>query len=110
MKNLKAGFAFFLLCVGSTGAGEPSSSPAPNSAFIDAEGKTHLTRVVPMPSTISDEAQAKLSHPPPSILSSGASLGEQREKMAARQAKDAEACLRVYPAVVAEATIAGVPV
>ena len=89
-------------------AGEPP--PPANAAFIDDQGQTHVTRVVPVPATVSPEARAKLAKPSPSILSSGASLAEQRAKIDARQAKDAAACLEIYPATVAEATVAGVPV
>lgn len=78
--------------------------------FIDADGRTHVTRVVPVPSTISPEAREKLIHPPPSILSGGASVAEQRAAIDARQARDAEVCRRIYPVEIADATIAGVPV
>jgi len=81
-----------------------------DGAFIDAEGRTHITRVVPVPATVSPEAQAKLAKPAPSILSSQATVAEQREKIDARQAKDAADCLKVYPATVASAVMAGVPV
>jgi len=87
-----------------------TATPPLNSAYVDAEGVTHLTRVVPVPATISPEAQAILTKPQPSILSSAASITEQRAKMDARQAKDAEACRQVYPATVSEAIVAGVPV
>jgi len=92
-----------------TNAADTSSTPA-NSAFVDEEGNTHVTRVVPVPATVSPEAQAVLTKPQPSILSSGATIDEQRAKMDARQAKDAEACRQVYPATVTQAAMAGVPV
>lgn len=96
------------LSASAQGAGEP---PAPaNSAFIDDQGRTHVTRVVPVPATVSPEAQEKLAKPPLSILSSGASLAEQRAKIDARQAQAAAACLAIYPATITEAKMAGVPV
>ncbi len=107
-----AGIAAFILLGASpilTSGAEPPA-PQPNSAYVDAEGQTHLTRVVPVPATISLEAQAMLTKPQPSILSSAMSIIEQRAKMDARQAKDAEAGRRIYPATVSEAIIAGVPV
>jgi len=51
-----------------------------------------------------------LVSPTQSILSSRATVAEQRMKMDARQAKDAAGCLEVYPATVSDATMAGVPV
>jgi acetyl esterase/lipase len=68
-----------------------------------------VNRIVPVPTTVSPEAQAKLARPSPSILSQG-TVAEQRVKMDARQARDAATCLLVYPAVVTDAVIAGVPV
>ncbi len=93
-------------------AAEPAPTPAPaaNSAYVDDQGLTHVTRVVPAPLTISAEAREKLLHPPASILASGASVAEQRARMDARQAKDAAAWLEAYPVVVTDSIIAGVPV
>lgn len=51
-----------------------------------------------------------LVSPTQSILSSHATVAEQRVKMDARQAMDASVCLQVYPATVSEATMAGVSV
>ena len=48
--------------------------PPANAGFVDDQGATHVTRVVPVPDTISPEARAKLTTPPPSILSSGATV------------------------------------
>ena len=87
-----------------------AAEPPANSSFIDEQGQTHITRVVPVPLTVSPEAQAKLAKPAPSILSSGLSVAEQREKIGARQQRDAAAWLQLYPAEVADAKIAGVPV
>ncbi len=87
-----------------------AAEPPANTSFIDDQGQTHITRVVPVPATVSPEAQAKLAKPSPSILSSGASIAEQREKIDARQQRDAAACLQLFPADVADAKIAGVPV
>lgn len=86
-----------------------AGSPA-NTSVLDEEGNIHLTRVVPIPATISEEAKAKLAHPPPSILSSGASIVEQRAKIDERQARDAVDCLKIYPATMNEGTLGGVPV
>jgi monoterpene epsilon-lactone hydrolase len=98
------------LCAASCLAEETPPPTAANGGYIDEAGQTHVTRVVPVPTTVSAEAQAKLSRIPPSILMSAASVTEQRAKMDARQAKDAADCLRVYPATVTETKIAGIPV
>lgn len=101
--------SWLFLVVASSLATEPASPP-PNAAYIDESGQTHVTRVVPVPTTVSPEAQAALAKLAPSILMSQSTVAEQRAKMDARQAKDAEACLKVFPAVVSTTTIAGVPV
>ncbi|MFI5335387.1 MAG: alpha/beta hydrolase fold domain-containing protein, partial [Opitutales bacterium] len=102
----------FLLCVLIPLISHAADTPAPypNSAFIDEQGRTHVTLVVPVPVTLSPEGQAKLSKPPPSILSSGASVAEQRMRMDARQQRDAAACIQIYPAKWVESAIAGVTV
>ena len=93
-------------------AAEPAATSAPpaNSAYVDDQGRTHVTRVVPAPRTVSPEAREKLLHPPASILASGASVPEQRARMDARQATDAAAWLQTYPVAVTESRIAGIPV
>jgi monoterpene epsilon-lactone hydrolase len=87
-----------------------AAPPSANGSFLDDQGQAHITRVVPVPLTVSPEAQAVLSKPRPSILSSGMTFVEQRAKMDARQAKDAEECKKRFPATVTDDRIAGVPV
>ncbi|HEY3756632.1 MAG TPA: alpha/beta hydrolase [Opitutaceae bacterium] len=65
---------------------------------------------MPPPTTISEQARAKLVKPPVSILSSVSSLEEQRRLIDARQARDAAQCLKIYPAQVSDSNLAGVPV
>jgi len=101
---------YFILALLSATAFSAEVPPQPNTSSVDADGLTHITRVVPVPTTISPEAQATLTRPQPSILSSGASIAEQRAKIAARQERDAVGCLQIYPAIESEATMAGVPV
>ena len=95
--------------VAAAGLAAESGTPA-GPAFIDEQGRTHVTRVVPAPATISAEGRARLTNPPPSILSGGASVAEQRARIEARQARDAEAWLQRHPATIMHTTVAGVPV
>ena len=37
--------------------------PQSNSSYIDVQGTAHITRVVPIPKTISPEAQKSLARP-----------------------------------------------
>jgi len=102
----------FALLAATALAAEPAapSTAAANSAYVDDQGRTHVTRVVPAPQTVSPEAREKLLHPPASILASGASVSEQRARMDARQANDAADWLKAYPVVVTDSNLAGVPV
>jgi hypothetical protein len=47
------------LCL--SGAAQSAPTPSADSASFDADGTAHVTRVVPIPSTISPEAQEWLA-------------------------------------------------
>ena len=54
------GLCCLLLCVSSGVAQDPAckcSPPQSDTSFIDAQGTAHVTRVVPVPDTLSPEAQ-----------------------------------------------------
>jgi monoterpene epsilon-lactone hydrolase len=97
-------------------AQQPSPKPttateAPNrdTSYIDANGSAHVTRVVPVPQTISPEAQKSLGRQepdqgPPQPL-------EQRRKMTdAYTARARVDWSKLCPNTIAEEKIAGVPV
>lgn len=83
--------------------------PETDTSALDAQGTAHVTRVVPVPQTISPEAQKFLSRQ----ISDAAhpeTLAEQRNQVDAWQTRAGAAMKAVYPANVAAAVIAGVPV
>ena len=80
-----------------------------NTSFIDAEGTAHVTRVVPVPKTVSPEAQKMLARPQ-SDAPDTSSVAQQRAGVDAWQKGAGEAALKLYPATVTEGKIAGVPV
>lgn len=97
-------------------AQEPTLKPttaaeAPNrdTSYIDASGTAHVTRVIPVPQTISPEAQKSLSSQepdqgPPQPL-------DQRRKMTdAYTARAREEWTKICPNTIAEEKMAGVPV
>jgi len=104
--------SLFALLASTAQAAEPAppSASAANSAYVDDQGLTHVTRVVPAPQNVSPEAREKVLHPTASILASGASVPEQRARMDARQVQDATAWLQTYPVAVTDSNIADVPV
>jgi epsilon-lactone hydrolase len=81
--------------------------PQTNSSTIDANGTAHVTRVVPVPTTISPEAQTSLRRP---AGEENQSLAERRAATEAWQTRAGEASLKAYPVRIESITIAGVPV
>ncbi len=82
--------------------------PQTDTSYIDADGTAHVTRVVPVPDTISPEAQKRLAR-----RQSGAAvpetLAERRSKTDKWQNGAGEASRKLFPVNIEEQTIAGVP-
>ncbi len=89
---------------------QPSQSgPDTDSSFIDAEGAAHVTRVVPIPDTISPEAKKVLARrtsdaPQPDDLQ------KRRSGTDAWQNRAGDRSRTLYPVNVERDAIAGVPV
>ncbi len=80
-----------------------------NTSVIDPDGTAHITRVVPVPKTVSPEAQRMLARPA-SDKAAPQTLAERRSGTDAWQARAGEAFRAIYPVDVQSKTIAGVPV
>jgi len=89
-------------------AGAQSNDPNPgDSATFDPDGTAHITRIIPMPQTISPEAQTWLASLTSKQLGAE-TLAERRARTDIWRAQDsAEAC-KNYPVNIAETTTAGV--
>jgi monoterpene epsilon-lactone hydrolase len=77
------------------------------TATFDADGTAHIARAVPMPTTISPEAQTwleSLTHTTPGPET----LAERRARTDAWRAQDSAEARKLYPVNVEEATTAGV--
>ncbi len=83
--------------------------PQNNSSYIDEDGTAHVTRVVPVPKTVSAEAQKRLARRQ-SDAAVSETLAERRSKTDHWQNGAGEEFRKVYPVTVAEQTMAGVPV
>jgi len=83
--------------------------PQTNSSYIDSEGTAHITRVVPVPKTVSPEAQKWLARSI-SDIKGKATNEEERTRAAASQKQVAIDMQAVYPTQLREDNIAGVPV
>lgn len=83
------------------------SQPVGNTATFDADGTAYITRVIPMPSTISPEAQtwldslARRKYAP-------ATLAERRASTDKWRAEDSAEARKLFPVNVQEKVIAGV--
>ncbi len=88
---------------------QDSQTAEKTSSYIDAQGTAFITRVVPVPDTISPEAQQLLIEqgaPPKPQLAAGAKASAK----STRKLTGTEAYLAAYPANISSSTIAGVPV
>jgi epsilon-lactone hydrolase len=89
-------------------AAQSNSAPTQDSATFDADQTAHITRVVPMPATISPQAQqwlASLTHSTPGAAET---LAERRARTDVWRAQDSAEARKFYPVNVQEMTIAGV--
>lgn len=87
----------------------PKGPLAQNTSVVDPDGTAHLTRVVPVPYTVSAAARRSLSRPliePPV----GETLEAKRKRTDAYHHADSEAYQAMYPSKIDETSIAGVPV
>jgi acetyl esterase/lipase len=105
MKKRISALALIALSAGVTAQSKPASQA--DSATFDADGTAHITRVVPMPTTVSPEAQTwleSLTHTTPGPET----LAERRARTDAWRAQDSADARKLYPVNVEEATTAGV--
>jgi acetyl esterase/lipase len=89
--------------------GQASPPPETDTSFIDAAGRAHVTRVVPVPTTVSPEAQEALAHPFPDVADTD-TLAVARAKVDAWQSGAATKALSLYPVNISQSMIAGIPV
>ena len=96
-----------LICTSALSCNKPNQLASQDSATFDPDGTAHITRAVPMPSTISPEAQkwlASLSQSTPGPES----LADRRKRTDEWRVKQSAEARRLFPVNVEETTIAGV--
>jgi epsilon-lactone hydrolase len=105
-----AGFLFISFAAAQSVAGQSSREEKPmNSSKIAPDGTAYVTRVVPVPTTVSTEAQQMLAR----VESDAAvpqTLEERRTGTDKWQQGVGEQFKKLYPVNIASDTIAGVPV
>jgi len=85
-----------------------SAPPQSDTSFVDAQGTDHVTRVVPLPDTVSPEAQKFLAEPRPDT-EGPYDVAKDRAQADGWQVNGGEQMRKVYPVNIAKETIAGVP-
>ena len=109
-----AAVLFFTICSCSVLANAEQSPPKctppeTDTTYIDDHGTAHVTRVVPVPDTVSPGAQKSLSQPRPHT-EAPYDATKDRAQADAWQVNGGEMMRQVYPVNLAKETIAGIPV
>src|ERR1700681_2420542 len=86
---------------------QTGDAPNPDSATFDSDGTAHIVRVVPMPSTVSPEAQQWLKEIEKESPQSG-DLAAIRAGVDQWRKKDAAEARQLYPVNIEETNISGV--
>jgi acetyl esterase/lipase len=84
----------------------PAAVPQTDTCTVDPDGTAHITRVVPVPQTISPEAQKFISQPGPS--GPEPTLAERRADTDRFRIGRSEEARKLYPVDIKEETIGGV--
>jgi acetyl esterase/lipase len=89
------------------GWSDPNQAVAQDSATFDPDGTAHITRTIPLPATISPEAQKWLASLAQSTAGPEA-LAERRKRTDEWRVKQSAEARRLFPVNVEETTTAGV--
>lgn len=100
--------AAFLITAISVGQTRSSAPIDADTSVIAPDGTAHVTRIVPVPTTISPQAQKMLARPV-SDAAIPEGLAERRRKTDEWQNGAGEAFKKLYPVNVASLTIGGLP-
>src|SRR5579863_10048366 len=106
MKSRVSYFFVVLVLIQSLAAQSNPTAPK-DSATFDPDGTAHIVRVVPMPLTISPEAQKWLASLNEK-KSGPETLAERRARTDIWRAQDSAEARKIYPVNVEETSIAGV--
>jgi acetyl esterase/lipase len=104
-------FVALLISTGAALSAQTTAATAPtkDSSYIDSQGTARVTRIVPIPKTVSPQAQQFLARPV-SDTKPNVSLQQRRKGTDTWQARAGKEFEHVYPVNVSHSEIAGVPV
>lgn len=94
----------------STPAQTVGKAPSVDSSKVGPDGTAYIARVVPVPKTISLEAQNFLAQPGSDVAGPPSTLEQDRTGVDQWQSGAGEVSKRLYPVTVTGAVMAGVPV
>ncbi len=109
MKFLAAFVLLLPFAVPAQQATTAAQAPNRDTSYIDANGTAHITRVVPLPQSLSPQAKASLAHRV-SDANNPQTLEDRRHGTDVWQERAGAASRAVYPVNIASGKIAGVPV
>jgi len=104
-----AGIAISMFASHTPAQQTPCDAKQTNSSKIGPDGTAYITRIMPVPATISPEAQKVLAHVE-SDVAVPETLEQRRALTDKWQAGVGEASKKLYPVNISAETIAGVPV
>lgn len=96
------------IAIAPTLAAQSNPAAQRDSATFDPDGTAHITRVIPMPSTISPEAQKWLQSLSQQKVGPPETLAERRTNTDAWRKMDSAEARKLYPVNVEETSMAGV--
>ncbi len=86
-----------------------AEAPTRDTSYIDEKGTAHVTRVVPVPENLSEQARLAVGHSEPD-QGPPQSLEERRKRTDEYTARAKDAWSKICPVTIAEQTVEGVPV
>jgi monoterpene epsilon-lactone hydrolase len=107
--KLFTSFVFVALLNAQTAPTTAEQAPNRDTSYIEADGTVHVTRVVPVPKTVSPEGQKRLSRQEPD-QGPPVSLADRRKGTDAYTARARVEWSKLCPNQLVEEKIAGVPV
>jgi monoterpene epsilon-lactone hydrolase len=88
----------------------PPPGPLTDTSVIDANGTAHITRVVPLPTSLSPQAMAHMSKQVSDAPGPPTTAAQRRPGINAWQKGAGERSKAVYPVTITDSTLGGVPV
>lgn len=88
-----------------------TEAPTRDTTYVGTDGTAYITRIVPVPATVSPEAQKRIRRQIPDVdTDAPISLADDRRSSDQSRERSGKVALERYPAKVADGLVAGVPV